>query len=212
MAFYIQDDYWTSAKKLPERERGMFLNAICAYAIDGVEPSFGDDDWAVAALFEAFRERIDLSKKRTEAGKSGANAKQTGSKTVANAKQTSSKTEANAEQTGSKPEAKPTEKEKENEKEIENENMGGYPLYIPPAPTESEVKAYATSFGHPDFDAAMFVAHYDGIGWRVRGQPIMDWQGVCRRWMLEDVRKGRKDDAGWVDGSYVIPEWDELAS
>ncbi len=85
---------------LSEEEQGHIYNAIFAYMFDGEEPEL---EGACRMAFNLIKVSLDLSKTRSEAGRSGANARQTPSKPSANDKQTPSKPSANDKQTASMP-------------------------------------------------------------------------------------------------------------
>lgn len=76
-------------------DRADAYDAICNYALYGIEPDMNSLPDAAAIAFELIKPNLDASKRKAKSGKQG------GSKTKANAKQ--------------------TEMEKENEIEIENE-------------------------------------------------------------------------------------------
>ena len=208
------DSHIDAGQDLPAKDRAAYYTALVEFVAYGREPE--GLKGAAKAVFTAIRPTLELSRARAAAGKAGGESKQDAKQTVKqtakqNGSKQRSKTEANSQ-------AKGNSNSKSNSKGNSNSNyppedtvVSSAPPYIPPTPTEAEVKAYAASFGHPDFDADMFVAHYAAVGWRVRGQPIMDWQAVCRRWMLEDARKAAGNDVGGVDGRYVVKDWEELA-
>ena len=204
------DSHIDAGQDLPPKERAAYYAALVEFVAYGREPE--GLKGAAKAVFTAIRPTLELSRARAAAGKAGGESKQDAKQTVKqtakqNGSKRPSKTEANSEANG---QAKGNSNSNSNIPP-EDTVVSSAPPYIPPAPTEREVRAYATSFGHQDFDADMFVAHYAAVGWRVRGQPIMDWQAVCRRWMLEDARKAAGNDAGGTDGRYAVKDWDELA-
>ncbi len=92
-------------------------DAICAYALRGVEPDLDALPDAAAIAFELAKPNLDASKRKASAGKIG------GSKAEANRKQSGSKREANRKQEET---ASEKENEKENEIEIEKEKESYY--------------------------------------------------------------------------------------
>lgn len=84
-------------------DRADAYDAICNYALYGVEPNLDSMSDAAAIAFELIRPNLDASKRKAENGKRKAKQKQTGSKTEANGEQ------------------EQTENEKEKEVEIELE-------------------------------------------------------------------------------------------
>lgn len=122
-----------------DADRAKAYDAICDYALDGKEPDLSGLPDAAAIAFDLIRPVLDTSKRKSENGKRGANAKREkeGSKPKAKQKQASSKSKQN----DSKPEANAKrgetssekEKEKEKEKELENE------CYLPLTPSLREI-------------------------------------------------------------------------
>lgn len=122
-----------------DADRAKAYDAICDYALDGKEPDLSGLPDAAAIAFDLIRPVLDTSKRKSENGKRGANAKREkeDSKPKAKRKQTSSKSKQN----DSNPEANAKrgetssekEKEKEKEKELENE------CYLPLTPSLREI-------------------------------------------------------------------------
>lgn len=113
--FTFYRSYWDSVKKLPKKDRDALLSAICAYALDEVEPSLsGVSD----AVFTLIRPTLDTGRKKA------ANQKQSVSKRIANQLQTDSNAMAEAAQSVCE---KEREKEKEGEIEIENDSYTPLP-------------------------------------------------------------------------------------
>ena len=120
-----------------DADRAKAYDAICDYALDGKEPDLSGLPDAAAIAFDLIRPVLDTSKRKSENGKRGANAKREkeDSKPKAKQKQASSKSKQN----DSKPEANAkrgetsSEKEKEKEKELENE------CYLPLTPSLREI-------------------------------------------------------------------------
>jgi hypothetical protein len=104
--FTFYESFAQSIKRIKNKSvRADAYDAICNYALYGVEPDLDKLPDAAAIAFIGAKPNLDASRKKAENGKRGGTAKQTNSKTEANGKQ---------EQTES-------EKEIEIEKEIENE-------------------------------------------------------------------------------------------
>jgi flagellar biosynthesis GTPase FlhF len=99
-------------------DRADAYDAICNYALYGIEPDFALISDSVAIAFELIRPNLDASKRKAENGKRGGATKQTASKTEANA----SKAEANTSKTKQSASEKENEREIESEKENEKEN------------------------------------------------------------------------------------------
>lgn len=80
--------YYEAAKELPKEEQAEFFMAICSFALDGIEPEING---VAKALFKLAKPSLELSLKRSEAGKS----KSSEEHNETNDNQTVSKTESN---------------------------------------------------------------------------------------------------------------------
>ena len=140
-------------------DRADAYDAICNYALFGTEPDLDKLPDAAAIAFDLIRPTLDASKRKSENGKAGANAKQTAKKQAASCKQTGSKPLANA-KLGETASEKEKEIEKEKENEIEGESliaradvaavMTAYMNRIEPFPSRSccdEIIAYVDDMG-----------------------------------------------------------------
>ena len=102
--FTFYSSVFESARRIRNKAaRAEFYDAICAYALNGIEPDLDKLSDAAAIGFISAKPNLDASRKKAKSGKAGGSAKQTGSKPEANGKQTGSE----------------KEKEKEKEKEYE---------------------------------------------------------------------------------------------
>ena len=161
-----------------EADRCKAYDAVCNYALYGIEPENLPDN--VAMAFELIRPTLDSAARKAAAGKLGGESKQTGSKSKqieANGKQgeNESKTETrgNAKQTESK-------KEKEIEKEIEIENKSSNKRFVPP--TLEEVKAYCRERNSP-VDPNEFYEYFTAGNWYdAKGQRVTRWKQKLITW------------------------------
>lgn len=71
--FSFLRSYYEAAQELSKEEQADFFMAICSYALDGIEP---DVHGVAAALFKLAKPNIEVSLKRSEAGKSKSNEEQ----------------------------------------------------------------------------------------------------------------------------------------
>lgn len=63
-------------------------------------------------------------------------------------------------------------------------------------PSVNDVKQYAESIGHPEFDAEHFVNYYTTTGWRLKGgQPIKNWHACARDWIRRDEKRRQEGNA-----------------
>lgn len=105
--FTFYESFAQSIKRIKNKAaRADAYDAICNYALYGVDPDLDKLPDAAAIAFIGAKPNLDASRKKAENGKRGGTAKQTGSKPEANGKQ----------------EQPESENENENENEIENDS------------------------------------------------------------------------------------------
>ncbi len=212
MGFYIQDDFWEAMEEQPAKVQDEVLGALARLFFTG---EVAELKGVSKALFVAFRDRVLLARKRSDAGKSkrSSNDDQNGDQTD----------EQNANQNGDqkpiKPESKPgtngdqnsdqnrndllkseRESEKEREREGEKPRKGG--RFAPPTP--AQVREYAEAAGLA-IDAERFCDYYAAQGWKLsNGNQMRDWKAAVRNWVAREKPKG---GAGDVDlGKWAKPE------
>ena len=143
--FTFYASIYASASRIRNKTaRADFYDAICNYALNGIEPDINRLSDAAAVGFISAKPNLDASRKKAKNGRAGGKAKQTESKPKANDKQN----QANAKQTASEKEVEvEIEIEDEEEKEIENE------CYLsPPTPLSPAAEQAAQSVGAPNND------------------------------------------------------------
>lgn len=165
-------------------------DAICNFALYGIEPDLDSIPDSAAIAFDLIRPTLEASKRKAENGKRGG-------KTEANEKQTESKTEANRKQTVSEKEGE-KENEKEKEGEIENECYIARTRtrFVPP--TLDEVIAYCQERGN-SVDAERFVSYYESNGWKVGKNPMKDWRAAVRTWERDDRPRATNQTKSFAD-------------
>lgn len=183
--FTFYRSYYDAIRMLPKRDQAAVLLAVCAYALNGVEP---DVDGTASAIFTLIRPTLDAGRRKAEGGKKGSPSKDS-IKTSERCKKDTVK-------------EKEKEKEKEGEIEIENE------CYLPPIsplqgdnaadkppqtvrfspPTVEEVRAYCQERQN-GIDAQTFVDFYASKGWMIGKNRMKDWRAAVRTW--EKGEKGR---------------------
>lgn len=181
MAVTIQDDMGRVAMMLPESQRVEFMGALALYGVCGVEPD-PEAPWIV--IFEAFRERLDMSAEAFRNGRKGGRPKrEKGLETGVNNPPSEPPAETHVGKN-----AKPYENEKENEMENKSEREGER-RFKPPTP--EEVREYATERGLT-LDAEDFCDYYGAQGWRLsNGNRMRDWRMAANRWAKR--RSGKAD-------------------
>ena len=207
--FTFYRSYLDAIIRLPKKEQGAILLAICQYALNESEPT-GLSPIA-ETVFTLVRPTLDAGRRKANAGEAGgkteAKQKQTASKTEAKQKQTASKTEAKQKQT-----AREKEGEVEIEVEIEKENecyrektpngVEKKQRFVPP--TVEQVAEYCLKRGNK-VDPQRWHDHYSAKGWVVGKSPMKDWKAAVRTWEQRDaerlsakaVAKERDYSEGW---------------
>ena len=108
MQFTFYRSYYEAIRHLSKKDREAVLMAVCAYALDEIEPSLSG---VAASVFTLIRPTLDSGRNK---------AKNRINKKESNAEQTENKSKTNEEQTGK-------EKEVEEEREEERENDSSPP-------------------------------------------------------------------------------------
>ena len=188
--FTFYRSYLDAIRRLPKKEQGNIVLAICNYALDETIPSALSP--IADTVFTLVKPTLDASRRKAEAGNCGgktqANAKQTASKREANAKQSASKTQANVKQTASEKE-KEKEREKEGEIEIEKEN-------------ECSIYSSSDLRGAPGIPGAsppiISLPLNDGSAFEIFQSDIDMWSNL---YPAVDVMQQLRNMAGWIDGN-----------
>lgn len=177
--FTFYRSYLDAIRRLPKKEQGNIVLAICNYALDETIPS-GLSPIA-DTVFTLVKPTLDASRRKAEAGKCGG-------KSEATAKQTVSKTQANVKQTVSEKE-KEKEKEKEGEIEIEKEN-------------ECSISSSSDLRGAPGIPGAspptISLPLNDGSAFEIFQSDIDMWSNL---YPAVDVMQQLRNMAGWIDGN-----------
>ena len=200
--FTFYRSYLDAIIRLPKKEQGAILLAICQYALNESDPT------GLSPIAETV---FTLVRPTLDAGRRKANAGEAGGKSEAKQKQTASKTEAKAKQT-------PREKEGEIEKEVEIEveivkenecyrektpdGVEKKQRFVPP--TVEQVAEYCLKRGNK-VDPQRWHDHYSAKGWVVGKSPMKDWKAAVRTWEQRDaerlpakaVAKERDYSEGW---------------
>jgi hypothetical protein len=198
-------DWVDKAADLTDEEFGSLMRALVSYARDGksVTPIGG-----AKYLLTVFRIYVDkeveayeeVCEKRREAGRKGGLAK------LANAKQKVAK-------------ASKVYQEKENEKEEEKENEKEKDIFIynqEEEPEIDEINRYITE-NNLNIDGEEFFDHYSAIGWKIGGNPIVDWRAALRRWArgakkrTAEAKETKSESKSSSYSSYDIDDFFEAA-
>ena len=166
-------------------------DAICAYALDGIEPDLDALPASAAIAFLLIRPTLDAANKRAESGRIGGLNSTT--RVVANGKQIKSKPEANAERNEREKEG---ENEEEGEKEKESDSYTRACGFV--KPTLEEVAAYCAERGN-SVDPEHWYAHYASNGWHVGKNQMMDWQAAVRTWEHNGMDQPQAPKSGKAD-------------
>ena len=152
--------------------------ALCAYALDKVEPNLTG---TAGAIFTLIRPTLDSGWKKAIGGARG----------------TPQKDNEKIEERCGKDTAKEKEREKEKEGEIENECYtpkppSGEKRFTPPS--LDDVKAYCLERRN-SIDPQAFVDWYTSNGWKVGKNPMKDWKAAVRTWERKEANHGRNGSA-----------------
>ena len=177
--FTFYRSYLDAIRRLPKKEQGNIVLAICNYALDETIPSALSP--IADTVFTLVKPTLDASRRKAEAGNCGG-------KTKATAKQTASKTQANVKQTASEKE-KEKEREKEGEIEIEKEN-------------ECSISSSSDLRGAPGMPGAspptISLPLNDGSAFEIFQSDIDMWSNL---YPAVDVMQQLRNMAGWIDGN-----------
>lgn len=180
LQFTFYRSYYDAIKVLPKREQTAVMLALCAYALDKVEPNLTG---TAGAIFTLIRPTLDSGWKKAIGGTRGTPQKDN---------------EKIAERCG-KDTAKEKEVEKEKEGEIEIENECYTPK--PPKgakrfspPSFDDVKSYCQERKN-GVDPQAFVDWYTSNGWKVGKNPMKDWKAAVRTWERKEANHGRNGSA-----------------
>ena len=171
LQFTFYRSYYDAIKVLPKREQTAVMLALCAYALDKVEPNLTG---TAGAIFTLIRPTLDSGWKKAIGGTRGTPQKDN---------------EKIAERCG-KDTAKEKEGEKEGEIDIENECYtpkppSGAKRFSPPS--FDDVKSYCLEREN-GVDPQAFVDWYTSNGWKVGKNPMKDWKAAVRTWERKDER------------------------
>lgn len=180
LQFTFYRSYYDAIKVLPKKEQTAVMLALCAYALDKVEPNLTG---TAGAIFTLIRPTLDSGWKKAIGGTRG----------------TPQKDNEKIEERCGKDTAKEKEGEKEKEVEIEIENECYTPK--PPKgakrfspPSFDDVKSYCQERKN-GVDPQAFVDWYTSNGWKVGKNPMKDWKAAVRTWERKGANHGRNGSA-----------------
>ena len=176
--FTFYRSYYEAIKSLPPKLLSEVVLSVCAYALDGEDPTLSG---ASLSMFALIKPTLDASRCKAENGKRGGRPKQDEPNEKQN-KPNRKQIEPNSQNIKPK-----IENKKEKENEIENE------CYISPKPSSSssekakrflppsleEVTAFVRERNSP-VDPQEFLDFYAAKGWLVGKTPMKDWRAACR--------------------------------
>lgn len=195
MGFYVQDDFWEACSELPIKEQNEVLGSLVRLFFEGDEkPAIKG---VSKAVFTAFRDRVLIARKKSEAGRSkrDQNEDQNEIKTTIKIESNEHQTEdRNAPSLGGLLNKSESEKESKSEKTHKGACAPQARRFEPP--TKDEVSAYALDQGIVGMDADRFIDYYSAQGWRLsNGNAMKDWRAAVRNWARRD--QGEKGGAAY---------------
>ena len=187
LQFTFYRSYYDAIKVLPKKEQTAVMLALCAYALDKVEPNLTG---TAGAIFTLIRPTLDSGWKKAIGGTRGTPQKD------------NEKIEERCGKDTAKEKEGEKEKEKEGEIEIENECYtpkppSGAKRFSPPS--FDDVKSYCQERGN-GVDPQAFVDWYTSNGWKVGKNPMKDWKAAVRTWETrwKDERRPQEKGSGNV--------------
>lgn len=185
----IFDSYIEAGHTMQQRDRESFYTALIEYLYYGIEP---DLKGAALSVMTAIRPSLDESRTRIANGRKGGRPKksQDPESEKANSRN-SEKLNAENEESQQRESEKTKGKSKGKSINSSNEELNGRFK----RPTKDEVAGYASGIGHPSFDAQKFMDYYNANGWKVRRNPMKDWEATVRNWIRRDEPQGKTVEA-----------------
>ena len=204
MGFYIQDDFWEACEELPEKTQDeVFGSLVRLFFKADKEP---DIKGTSKAMFVAFRDRVLIARKRSEAGKSKPNQNDD-----QNVNKTGSNGDGGEGKNDAAPEANEASGGEQNEGKTEGRLLKGErkkgkekDLKEPPLPPLDECDNEAAAF------AVEALAAFNAItGQDVRDMTGDAWCGLRRVFdagrTIDDVRTViEKKNAEWKDNPRMV--------
>lgn len=197
-AFKFYDSFFVSISEVPEKHQLPLFTAICRFALDGVEPDFGNapDAYIPRAIWAGMRPQIHANRNRALNGEKGKEYGVLGGAPVGN-QNASKQPQNNPKTTPNNKEKDKREKIKDNGNENINESMASDDAprskeFIPP--TLDEVQAYCSAANLSKTNAAEFLDYYEASGWKLKsGNKMSNWQAAVRNWERREagIRKGK---------------------
>lgn len=181
-SFVFYRSFWDGIKDLPQESFVRLVSAICAYALDDVEPDLSGLEMAV---FRSWQANVDASQKRRENGRRGGRPK----KDIPEPLVTEEKTNGFESENQWMRDEKPNKKEKKKENTKENDNISARFS----KPTVDEVRAYCQERKN-NIDPEQFWNYYEAKGWKIGKAPMKSWKACVVTWERYD--KQRKSTGG----------------
>ena len=178
--FTFYESFFQAISRIKKKaDRADAYDAICAYALYGIEPNLDalSSDAAVALILS--KPNLDASRRKASSGRKGGMKKQTESKTEANEKQTQS--------------------EKENECYSPNP-----PRFSPP--TVEAVRAYCQERRNR-VDPQRFVDYYQARGWKLGKGSMKDWKAAVRTWERKEDGHGTAESGVPGNAAGTAKNW-----
>lgn len=200
--FTFYESYYKALSRIKKKaDRADAFDAICQYALYGESPDTDSLPDSVAIAFELIRPTLDASRRKAEGGakstKASAKTKVTSHEdadkiSIRYAEDIDKMSIRYREDIDNKKENK---KEKENEYEIEGESECYTPAPFAP-PSLEEVQEFCQE-EKLNIDPARFFNYYEGRGWMLGNQPMVNWKAVLKSW--GDDKKPANTGAGGLD-------------
>ena len=209
-SFVFYRSFYESTTELPDSEKSALMDAICEYALNGVEidlPSV-----ATRAIFRVIRETLKSNAYKRNSGHRGGRPRKNTSET--SGFETEKPMVSNSETSGFETENHRFPKSKSTGTGTgtgtgtdtvtgTGTDIGGETAESPPPapassgrtkfipPTLDEVAAYCGE-RHNSISPSAFVDYYEARGWKYgTGKPMVNWKAAIRTWEQKDKERAR---------------------
>ncbi len=180
----INRNFAKAVSKLPAEKRGEAYEAYIAYALDGEE--YTGDDFAIAALLEAFKSFIDENNDkyhaRCERAKKLNESRSEQCRDDIDTKSSQSRDEVACVSVSDSVYVLKEKDSKESKKKSSAFRR----------PTVDDVRAYCIE-RHNSVDPQRFVDFYDSKGWKVGKDSMKDWKACVRTWEQRNLGEPPKN-------------------
>lgn len=198
-SFMFYRSFIDALKELPDNEAMGALNAVCAYALDGIEPQLKG---GAKIVFTMAKPQIDANTRRYVNGCKGAvyGAKGGAPAGNNNARKTTPK------QPHINPKTTPNDNVNVNDNDNVNKVMKSAKRFSPPL--LDEVSNYISE-NNFSVNANSFVNFYQSKDWFVGSNKMKDWKAAVRTWNAKEKSSAKKEKSVASPATSVERNYDD---